>query len=119
MLFRSERPRPPAVRIPPEDLAHVIPLALQQGDVYFVDLWKSRTGSDLARRILEHLAFNESATSEELKALATDEEALRAALQGLRRREIVAREQEENGGYRYRITVPLVAHYVRKVREAI
>ncbi len=118
LILKGERPRPPAVSIPPTDLDEVIPLALQQGEAYFSDLWKSRSGSDLARRVLERLAFNESATSEELKAMANDDEGLRAALDGLRRREIVTREAEGNS-YRYRITVPLVAHYVRKVREAI
>jgi hypothetical protein len=84
--------------------------ALERGEAYFNDLWRSQTGGNLAQRVLEKLAFadGEQATSAEVKLLTGDGEALRDTIRTLLRREIIT--PAENG---YRITVPLIAYYVR------
>jgi len=106
----NERFELPNIIVTVADVQAVIKASLDRGEAYFNDLWRSQTGGDLARRILEKLAFSESniATSVEIIALTSDHEMLRTTIHTLLRREII--EQTVEG---YRITVPLVGYYVR------
>lgn len=114
--MNRERREPPASYVTLADVEAVIPLALERGEAYFIDLWRSQTGGNLARRVLEKLAFapGEQSTSAEIKQLAGDEEELRETIKALLRREII--EPTEDG---YRILVPLIARYVRDQRQPI
>jgi uncharacterized protein len=108
--MNKERREPPGSYVTLEDIEAVIPQALERGEAYFNDLWRSQTGGNLAQRVLEKLAFadGERAASAEVKQLTEDGEALRDTIRTLLRREIIT--PMENG---YRITVPLIAYYVR------
>ncbi|HEX9005538.1 MAG TPA: ATP-binding protein [Blastocatellia bacterium] len=114
--MNRERREPPASYVTLADVEAVIPLALERGEAYFIDLWRSQTGGNLARRVLEKLAFapGEQATSAEIKQLTGDEEELRETIRALLRREII---EPTAGGYR--ILVPLIACYVRDQRQPI
>lgn len=112
--MNKERREPPASYVNLTDIESVIPQALERGDAYFNDLWRSQTGGSLARRVLEKLAFaeGERATGAEIRQMTEDEEALRDTIHTLSRREII--EPKEDG---YHITVPLIAYYVRSRRQ--
>jgi hypothetical protein len=112
--MNKERREPPTSYVDLADIEAVIPHALERGEAYFNDLWRSQTGGELARRVLEKLAFaeREQATSVEIRQMAEDEEALRDTIRTLLRREII--EQAKDG---YHITVPLIACYVRSQRQ--
>jgi hypothetical protein len=89
----------------------VIPLALERGQSYFVDLWGRQAGGDVARRVLEALACAPGMQMDRarIRSVERDEGALREAVATLLRREII--ERVDDG---YRITVPLVAEYARQ-----
>lgn len=111
--MNKARRMPPASWVEVADVQAVIGLALERGATYFSDLWRGQAGGDTAQALLEALA--------EADGLALDAAALRlvepeprrfnAALRGLIRREIVAKDGEV-----YRILVPLVGEYVRAQR---
>lgn len=96
-------------RLPPASFV----TALERGQNYFYDLWSNQTGGEAARRILAAMAHAEQGrlSKAELHQIERGEEALREALATLLRREII--EADGNG---YRVTVPLVAEYVRRER---
>lgn len=108
--MNRERREPPSSFVAVADVEAVIELALDRGEAYFNDLWRSQTGGNLARRVLEKMAFadGESATSVAIRELTDDDQAIRATTRTLLRREII--EQTPDG---YHITVPLVGCYVR------
>jgi len=112
--MNKERREPPASYVNLTDIEAAIPQALERGEAYFNDLWRSQTGGNLARSVLEKLAFaeGERATSAEIRQMTENEEALRDTIRTLSRREII--EPEEDG---YHITVPLIAYYVRSQRQ--
>jgi uncharacterized protein len=112
--MNKERREPPASHVNLTDIESVIPQALERGEAYFNDLWRSQTGGNLARRVLEKLAFaeGERATGVEIRQMTEDEETLRDTIRTLSRREII--EPKEDG---YQITVPLIAYYVRSQRQ--
>jgi uncharacterized protein len=112
--MNKEHREPPASYVNLTDIESVIPQALERGEAYFNDLWRSQTGSNLARRVLEKLAFakGERATRVEIRQMTDDEEALRDTIRTLLRREII--EPTEDG---FHITVPLIAYYVRSQRQ--
>jgi hypothetical protein len=112
--MNKERREPPASYVNLADIEAVIPQALERGEAYFNDLWRSQTGGALARRVLEKLAFAEGelATSAEIRQMTENEEALRDTIRTLLRREII--EQTKDG---YHITTPLIAYYVRSQRQ--
>ena len=112
--MNKERRKPPSSYVNLTDIEAVIPPALERGEAYFNDLWRSQTGGNLARRVLEKLAFakGERATSVEIRQITEDEESLRSTIRILSRREII--EPAEDG---YHITVPLIAYYVRSQRQ--
>ena len=106
-----------ARRMPPEsyaaekDVRAVVPTALERSNGYFDDLWRTQTGSEVAQRVLSTLANGRDDYQPKavVRGLQADEAALRNALATLLRREII--EAADDG---YRITVPLVAEYVRR-----
>jgi AAA+ ATPase superfamily predicted ATPase len=108
--MNKERREPPGSYVTLVDIEAIIPKVLERSEAYFNDLWRSQTGGNLAQRVLEKLAFadGEQVISAEVKLLTEDQEALRNTIRTLLRREII--EPTENG---YRITVPLIAYYVR------
>jgi uncharacterized protein len=112
--MNKERREPPASYVNLADVEAVIQQALQRGEAYFNDLWRSQTGGKLAQRALEKLAFTEGerATSAEIRQMTDDEEALRDTMRILLRREII--EPAEDG---YHVTVPLIGYYVRSQRQ--
>lgn len=114
--MNHERREPPESYVVPGDVEAVIPQVLERGEAYFHDLWRSRTAGKLAQRLLEKMAFAEAEriSSAEVKQLTEDEDALRDALRTLLRREIIERTADG-----YRITVPLIAHYVRSQRQPV
>ena len=97
---------PPDSCVATEDVIDIIPLALERGQNYFSDLWQNQIGSDAGRRILEHLAKSPdlSLPLSDVHALVPDDVARRAAIDTLKRREII---DITDGGCR--IIVPLVA----------
>jgi uncharacterized protein len=109
-----------AHRLPPDsyvtldDVAAAIPVALERGQNYFIDLWSNQTGSAVARQVLEAMASapNQQLARSAMRELVRDETALRDALITLTRREIIDKTDDS-----YRITVPLVAEFIR--RQAI
>jgi hypothetical protein len=105
--------QPPASCVEPADVEAVADDILTQPPSYFGDLWHNQTGSALARRVLERLvnAPGEALSSDTLRTLDQDGEALRDAIRTLHRREIITRTTDETG---YRVTVPLIAAYVRR-----
>ncbi len=102
---------PPDSCVAAEDVTDIIPLALERGQNYFSDLWQNQIGSDAGRRILEYLAKSPdlSLPLSDVHALVPDDVARRAAIDTLKRREII---DITDGGCR--IIVPLVAAYVRQ-----
>ncbi|MDQ3010934.1 MAG: hypothetical protein M3X11_09560 [Acidobacteriota bacterium] len=44
---------PPTSYVTLADVEAVIPLVLERGDACFIDLWRSQTGGNPARRVLE------------------------------------------------------------------
>ncbi len=104
---------PPDSWVEVDDVAAVIPLALERGVGYFSDLWHGQAGGETAQRLLEALAEAEDLTLDiaALRLVEPDSRALNAALRILQRREIL-----EKDGERYRILVPLVGEYVRTQR---
>jgi hypothetical protein len=110
--MNTARRVPPESFVEPADVDTVIPLVLERGQNYFIDLWHNQAGSDVARRVLEALACAHGTQMDraELRKAERDERALRDALATLLRREIVERAD----GDAYRITVPIVAEYARR-----
>jgi hypothetical protein len=102
---------PPQSFVEPRDVDAVIPLALERGQNYFVDLWHNQAGGDVARRILRAMAqeHGNQMTRDDIRSLEQDEGDLREAIATLLRREII--ERVDDG---YRIIVPLVAAYARR-----
>jgi uncharacterized protein len=113
LVERMNRARrmPPDSCVAADDVAAIIPLALERGQNYFSDLWQNQIGSEAGRRILEHLAKSPDSQSplSDIHSLVPDDVARRAAIDTLKRREIIAMT---DGGCR--IIVPLVAAYVRQ-----
>jgi len=109
--MNAARRLPPDSFVEAEDVDAAIPLALERGQNYFIDLWRNQTGSDVARRVLEALACVPEARVDraDIRSVERDESALREAVATLLRREII-----ERAGGGYRITVPLVAEYIRQ-----
>ncbi len=99
---------PPASFVQVEDVDAVVPLALERGSNYFVDLWRTQAGSDVVRHVLEALARAPDAQMARtgIRLLQKDGGSLRQATATLLRREII---EPTDGGYR--IVVPLVAEY--------
>jgi uncharacterized protein len=105
-----------ARRIPPEsvvtveDVKSVVPLSLERGQNYFIDLWRTQTGNDLARQVLTKIVSSskEQISPAKLRRIERDESLLHEALATLLRREIIERINSS-----YRITVPLISEYVR------
>jgi hypothetical protein len=102
---------PPQSFVEPQDVDAVIPLALERGQSYFVDLWYNQAGGDVARRVLRAMAQAPGVQMSrvDVRTLERDEDALREAIATLLRREII--ERVDDG---YRIIVPLVAEYARR-----
>jgi hypothetical protein len=102
---------PPDSYVEPEDVDAVIPLALERGQGYFVDLWRRQTENATARHVLEELARapGNRMARREIRAIEGDERGLRQAIATLRRREIIERIDDV-----YRIVVPLVAEYIHR-----
>jgi len=109
--MNTARRMPPDSLVMPEDVDTVIPVALERGQSYFVNLWHTQAGGDVARRVLEALARAPDMQMDRaaIRSVERDKSALRQAVATLRRREIIERT---DGGYR--ITVPLVGEYVRR-----
>jgi len=109
--MNAEHRIPPDSFVQAEDVEAVIPLALERGGNYFIDLWHNQAGSDVARHVLEALACapETEMSRAEIRQVGRDERALRESLATLLRREII--ERTDDG---YRITVPLVAEYARR-----
>jgi len=102
---------PPLSLVEVADVDAVIPLALERGQGYFYDLLRTQAGGAEAQRILEALARAGGArlSVPALLMVERDKATLRAALILLLRRELVERD-----GDGYRVSVPLVAEYVRR-----
>ena len=111
--MNKARRMPPDSWVELDDVAAVVPLALQRGVGYFSDLWRGQAGGETAQWVLEALAEVEDLTLDwaALRKVEPDARALNTALRGLLRREIVAKDGEH-----YRILVPLVGEYVRAQR---
>jgi len=109
--MNAARRVPPESFVGAEDVDAVIPLALERGQGYFVDLWGRQAGGDVARRVLEALACAPGMRMDRvgLRAIERDEGALRGAIATLLRREIIERVDDD-----YRILVPLVGEYARQ-----
>jgi hypothetical protein len=107
--MNAARRMPPDSFVEAEDVDAMIPLALERGQNYFINLWRTQTGSDVARRVLQARAPGTQMDRTAIRSVERDESALRQAVATLLRREIIERT---DGGYR--ITVPLVAEYVRR-----
>lgn len=109
-----------AHRLPPDsyvtldDVDAAIPVAIERGQNYFIDLWSNQTGGAMAQQVLEAMASapNQQLARSELRSLVGDEAALRDAMATLIRREIIDKTDDS-----YCITVPLVAEFIR--RQAI
>jgi hypothetical protein len=114
--MNREHREPPASYVSLTDIEAVIPQALERGEAYFNDLWRSQTGGKIAQRVLERLAFAEveRATGAEIKRVTEDEDALSDTIRTLLRREII--ESTADG---YHITVPLIGYYVRSQRQPV
>jgi hypothetical protein len=109
--MNTARRMPPASFVAVDDVQATIPLVLERGGNYFIDLWRSQTGSSLARRVLEELAHAPDLQLRRaaVRQIERDESAVREAINILLRREMI--ERIDDG---YRMTVPLVAEYVRR-----
>lgn len=109
--MNAARRMPPESYVSVDDVEAVVPLALERGQGYFLDLWHNQVGSDLARRVLAALAHarGEYLNRAAMRQLEDDEIALGEAINTLLRREIIQRFDDG-----YRILVPLVAAYVRR-----
>lgn len=99
---------PPASWIEAADVDAAVPLALERGGNYFHDLWHGQSGGGEAQRLLDALAAGDGQLSTAaLQALNPDPAAMRLLL----RREIVERSADG-----FRLAVPLVGEYVRRLR---
>ena len=109
--MNTARRMPPESYITKEDVEAVIPLVLKRGENYFIDLWRTQTGGETARRVLAAMArvTGERISSKAARRIERDEFALKEAIDTLLRREIIEREGDD-----YQIIVPLVAAYVRR-----
>ena len=98
--------------ITPDDVAAVVPLALERGIGYFGDLWRGQVDNDVARQVLLALARVPAGqcTRDMLLAAAGSEERLRQALRLLLRRELIVKQ----GDGTYTIAVPLISTYIRQ-----
>jgi hypothetical protein len=111
-LNRAKR-MPPASLAAPADVDELVPSLLTQGNAYFLDLWRTQTQGEMGQQVLALLAHapGERLTRAALSAHISDPSALDEALRVLERREIIHRQGDD-----YRVTVPLVAAFVRKQR---
>jgi hypothetical protein len=107
--MNTARRMPPESYVEPEDVQAALPLALERGQNYFIDLWSNQTGGDPAQRVLEVLVHAPDERLSRVEMRGFDDVGLRRAINTLLRREIIQRTDDG-----YRVTVPLVAEYVRQ-----
>ena len=109
--MNASRRVPPDSYVEVDDVTAVIPVALDRGQNYFLDLWRTQTDSKAARSVLEAMAGTpaQRTDSAKLAAVVSDPDALREAVNALLQREIIHRTDDG-----YCITVPLVAEYVHQ-----
>lgn len=109
--MNTARRMPPTSFVTVDDVQATIPLVLERGANYFIDLWRSQTGSVVARRVLEELAHAPDMTLDRtaVRQIERDESALREAINTLLQRELIERLDDS-----YRIIVPLVGAYVQQ-----
>jgi hypothetical protein len=109
--MNSMRRMPPNSYVTEQDVEQIIPLTLQRGQSYFIDIWRSQAGGEIGQRVLSTLASDPDGqiARDDLEVQGPDKNSVERALKALELHDIVERD-----GKVLRITVPMVAEYVRR-----